>query len=275
VRRPGAYELLEDEGFETLLEFAGGYTAEARTDEVTVTSLAERPATGRVTRYVPADEMDQLELADRDVIRIGSVTEREPVVFLEGALGQEGSQPAGSTRVSRTISADARVSDVARAASSLFTAVSDLENAYLRRAEGEIVPIDLIDLLYGTGSLTADPVVEHEDVLVIPFKQLQVTVLGAVARPGSYPYVPNKTWRYYIEQAGGFNLDLNDRQQVEIVDADDVPVSKDEAIGPEYTIRAARNDARFWYLRTADLTTTTIELFNAIYGLLQTFGLVQ
>jgi protein involved in polysaccharide export with SLBB domain len=164
---------------------------------------------------------------------------------------------------------------VARAASDLFTPASDLENAYLRRDGGSIVPIDLIDLLYGTGSLSADPVLEHEDVLVIPFKQFQVAVLGAVVRPGSYPYVPNKSWRYYVKQAGGINPDLNRGQEVEIRDEEDQVVGKDATIGPEYTIVARRNAVRFWFLRSAELTTTGIDLFNAVYNLLQTFDVVE
>ncbi len=274
VRRPGAYELREDEGFDTLLRFAGGYTAEANRQEISVTSLAEAPDTGRSTAYRSADELGETRLANGDIVAVPSRSERQPVVFLEGALGRDGA-PGAATRISRTISRNVRVSDVARAASELFTPASDLENAYLHRAGGNIVPIDLIDLLYGTGELTANPVLEHEDVLVVPFKQFQVTVLGAVARPGTQPYIPNKSWRYYVRQAGGVNPDLNRGQEIEIRDAQDNVVDPDEAIGPEYTIVAKRNAVRFWFLRSAELATTGIDLFNAVYSLLQTFDIVE
>ncbi|MFW5786320.1 MAG: SLBB domain-containing protein, partial [bacterium] len=261
VRRPGRYELLPDEGVDDLLNFAGGYTRRARQDDVSLTRVGGESRGALTVEYLSQEELEDESLEDGDRIEVASRLDNRPVIFVEGAVSQGGSEPSGSTRLSRTIEADQRLSDFAPSIQGLFTPVSDLDNAYVRRGDLEIIPVDLVDLLHGPGTLSNDPVLQPEDVLVVPFKQFQVTVLGAVNNPGTYPYLPNKSWRYYVEQAGGFNPDLNDRQEVEIVDAEDVPVSKDETIGPEYTIHARRNDARFWYLRTAELTTTTIELF--------------
>jgi polysaccharide biosynthesis/export protein len=275
VRRPGTYELLPNEGVEKLLELAGGYTNRARLGEISLTQITPDARGAQSVAYLSSAELAESELEDGAVISVPSRLENRPVVFVEGAVAAGGGTPTGSTRISRSIRTDQRLSDFAPSIQGLFTPVSDLENAYIRRGELEMIPVDLIDILYGQGSLSNDPVLEPEDVLVVPFKQFRVTVLGAVNSPGSVPYVPNKTWRYYVEQSGGFNPDLNDRQQVKILDADDNEVAKSEAIGPEYTIRAVRNDVRFWYLRSADLATTSINLFNAIFSLLQTFDVVE
>lgn len=269
VRRPGSYELLPEEGISELIEYAGGYTRRARREDIALTRISEQTRAAQNVRYLTREELAGTSLEDGDVIEIPSRLDNRPVVFLEGAIGEGGAPPNGATRISRTIRGDQRLSDFGPAIQGLFTPVSDLENAYIRR-DMEIIAVDLIDLLYGPGTISNDPVLEPEDVLVIPFKQFQVTVLGAVNRPGTYPYVPNKSWRYYIEQAGGFNPDLNDGRAVRILDAEDNEVAKDESIGPEFTIRARRNDVRFWYLRYAGLTTTTIDLVTAILDFIDT-----
>jgi len=274
VRRPGTYELLPEEGAATLLEFAGGMTRTAREDDIRLTRLGEGNQQAVTDHYVTRTELLATALKDQDSVDVPSQLERRPVMYIEGALAESGS-PSGSTRVSRVVRENQRLYDVAQQNQGLFTPVSDLENAYLRRNGNEIIPIDLVDLLHGTGQLTANPVVQPEDVLVIPFKQFQVTVLGGVARPGSYPWVPNRTWSYYVQEAGGLNPDLSGPGAIEVRNAEEVKVDKDEVVGPEYTIVAKRNNVRFWYLRSADLATTTIDLFNAVFSLLQTLNVVS
>jgi len=45
-----------------------------------------------------------------------------------------------------------------------------------------------------------------------------VTVAGAVAVPGRYPYIPDRDWSYYINLAGGFNPERNSSEKVTITD---------------------------------------------------------
>ena len=44
---------------------------------------------------------------------------------------------------------------------------------------------------------------EENDILRIPFKQLFVIVSVAVNQPGKYPYIPDRTYDYYVNLAGG------------------------------------------------------------------------
>jgi protein involved in polysaccharide export with SLBB domain len=55
-------------------------------------------------------------------------------------------------------------------------------------------------MLYDS-SYRSEYYVEANDVLVIPFRQYFVTV----AKPGRYPYMPDRDWEYYIALAGGFD----------------------------------------------------------------------
>ena len=56
------------------------------------------------------------------------------------------------------------------------------------------------------------------DTLIIPFRQYLISVAGAVMDPGRYPYIPDRTWEYYIGLAGGFVNEKNMREVVKIRD---------------------------------------------------------
>ena len=62
--------------------------------------------------------------------------------------------------------------------------------------------MDLSPMLYDA-AFYSDQTVQENDVLVVPFKQYFVSVAGAVLKPGRYPYVPDRTYDYYIGLAGG------------------------------------------------------------------------
>lgn len=55
----------------------------------------------------------------------------------------------------------------------------------IRRATGEVVPLDL-DRLLNRGDRTVNPRVEPGDIIMVPALQNRVMVLGAVSRPGAY-----------------------------------------------------------------------------------------
>ena len=62
--------------------------------------------------------------------------------------------------------------------------------------------------------------VESNDLLVVPFKQYFVTVAGAVKNPGRYPYLPDRSWSYYVGLAGGFDELKNKNQKIDIRNKD-------------------------------------------------------
>ena len=65
---------------------------------------------------------------------------------------------------------------------------------------------DLSKFLYST-DFSSDMPLEQADVVLVPFRQFFVSVAGAVNLPARYPFVPDRTWEYYVSLAGGFNED--------------------------------------------------------------------
>ena len=133
----------------------------------------------------------------------------------------------------------------------LFTATSDLVNAYIIRTDPESesklaktrnIPINLEKILFDVNYYDSE-VVCPNDVLIVPFRQFFVSVAGAVATPGRFPYIPDRDWNYYVGLAGGIDTFKNAFKSVEITDKDGNPLKKDDLIPPEATITVKSNNA--------------------------------
>lgn len=98
---------------------------------------------------------------------------------------------------------------------------------------------------------------------MVPFRQYFVSVSGAVKSPGRFPYIPDRTWDYYIGLAGGFDKTKNKLDSIRIFDIEGSKHSKDEFIGPEYTIEAKTNSFLFFFNQYAPVITTTLSVIAA------------
>lgn len=72
----------------------------------------------------------------------------------------------------------------------------------IRHRNGTTANVDLVQYEIG-GDTTANPFLLDGDVIEVPFKQLEVTIAGAVHRPGSYELVKTKDITELFELAGG------------------------------------------------------------------------
>ncbi len=142
----------------------------------------------------------------------------------------------------------------------LFSSMSDTKNAYLMR-KGEIIYKDFNRIFFDP-TYDEKILLEAEDRIVVPFLQANVTVLGAVLRPGSYPYVPGKTYEYYIGLAGGFDKTRNTGSAVYIEDFTGKALDKKEHILPNSTITAKNNSFIYHFVRYVPLITTTISIIS-------------
>ena len=102
--------------------------------------------------------------------------------------------------------------------------------------------------------------VKENDVLIIPFRQYFVTVAGAVAIPGRYPYIPDRSWDYYVALAGGFNVDKNARSSVINQEITGRRLNKSDVITPESIITAKTNSFLYYFNQYAPIITTTLSL---------------
>ena len=148
----------------------------------------------------------------------------------------------------------------------LFTESSDLENAYILRDNSKI-PLNLQVILYDNEFVSGlSP--EKYDTLIVPFKQSFITVAGAVNKPGRYPYIPDRTWEYYIGLAGGFDKTQNHGEVINIRDMNNRKVSKNGFITPESTITAVTNAPTYYFSIYAPVITTLLSTVSTIFTII-------
>ena len=110
---------------------------------------------------------------------------------------------------------------------------SDIEDAFVvRDGSGEKIPVNLRQLVQSYDP-SKDIPLRPFDRIVIPYRKYVVTVSGAVARPGQYPYVPDRTWRYFVGLAGGFDPTKHVGEALSITDAGDKGKPESQFIEPD------------------------------------------
>ena len=277
VERPGEYELLPGEHLEELLnKFGGGLTQFADVNTISVLRLINLENTSiKSGEYIYLDfnmvfrnNRFDYDLCDYDAVSIASVLRLKPIIFMEGAVRQVEADSAAEvvdeaasrkTVVSFTLGED--YGDIVRRVSSFFSSQSDTGKAYIIRGS-EVLPLNIEDLIYNRiekAGITAEPF----DTVIVPFRLYYVTVAGAVNAPGRFPYVPDRTWEYYIGLAGGFN-EQNGMEAISIQGPDGVKLSKKDVILPETTITAERNGFLYNFNRFAVPVTTLLSITSTI-----------
>ena len=150
---------------------------------------------------------------------------------------------------------------------SWFSATADIKNAYIIRNETTI-PIDISKYLYDY-STTSDIILNEFDTLIIPYKQYFVTVGGSVLKPGRYPYIPDRTYDYYISLAGGILEEKNSNSSVKITDMNGKILSKSDFITPESNIYAKTNSFTYYFSKYAPVVTTILSLVTTTLTIIQ------
>ena len=277
VERPGEYELIEGENLEELINYyGGGLTEFADMDTISVFRLSvpgKHPSDSGDYIYLNYEDIYvrnrfKYVLYDHDTVFIDSVLRLKPIIFMEGAVKQteadtaaEVVDEAASQKTVVVFKNGEDYGDIMRRISNSFSSASDLKNAYIIRDDG-IVPLNIEELIYHRiekSGITAQPF----DTVVVPFRLYYVTVAGAVNAPGRFPYVPDRTWEYYIGLAGGFN-EQNGMEAISIQGPDGVKLSKKDVILPETTITAERNGFLYNFNRFAVPVTTLLSITSTI-----------
>ena len=263
VERPGSYQLLPGENLKELVEYyAGGCTPLADTSRITLVRYVDSRIESGDKIYLAQDDVQaNYGLHHWDAIQIPTIVNLMPVMFVEGAVSQaenELEQASTSNRLTIRFNEGENYASLVQQNQSWFSSISDTQNAYIIR-KGERIPINLNPMLYDS-SYRSTYFVKENDVLIIPFRQYFVTVAGAVAIPGRYPYIPDRSWDYYVALAGGFNVDKNARSSVIIQDITGRRLNKSDVITPESIITAKTNSFLYYFNQYAPIITTTLSL---------------
>lgn len=271
VRKPGTYQLRSGEDLgDVIATYAGGLTVNADATDVTVTRFDVGDEEVSVVEFVNAVTNPDFELLNQDEVTVPNRNDYLPVVFFEGAVGggeEELAEESVSDQLRYQFRPGETLSNAVRSIAGRFTPVSDLENAYLLR-ETVIGPIavDLRDFLYSR-SLENDILLQPLDRIVVPFRQFFVTVSGAVALPGQYPYIPDRTFEYYLGLAGGTdpNRNIGSRPRITTVDGERRRPGDD--IEPEDDIFFPTNNPLAYLSPFATVVGTTVSLVSLILTL--------
>ena len=274
VERPGTYQLLEGEDLEDLVRsYGGGFTKLADAAHLQITRWGQGGAAE--TLYVnDASQPAHVELRDLDVVRVPSVEQRLQVVYFEGAIATaEGQSTTGKGdtfgRIRYAFADGEMLSSALTVLFGRLSAASDLENAYVVRSDtSERIPVDIRSLVQGYDA-TKDLPLRPFDRIVIPYRTYVVTVSGAVTRPGQYPYVPNRSWRYYVELAGGFDPARHVGETLTITDASDRIQHESRTIEADDKILVPTNNPFYFTPPVIQIVGALAAVVSAVVAVLQ------
>jgi protein involved in polysaccharide export with SLBB domain len=264
VERPGFYQLLPGEHLRELIErYASNLTPVADPSRIELVRYLDSASDSGDKLYLSGRSIaENYPLRHLDVVTVPAITDLTPVMFVEGAVrGSEALESAESNAANRLtvqFNQGENYASLARRNRIWFTAISDTRNAYIVRGE-ERIPLDINPMLYDS-SYRSRYFVERNDILIVPFRQYFVTVAGAVALPGRYPYIPDRSWDYYVALAGGFVREKNSREAVKIKDIGGKMMRKEDPITPETTITAQTNAGLYYFSRYAPVVTTLLSI---------------
>ena len=279
VTMPGTYQLLPGEELPDLISgYAKGLTSLAEASRIRIIRLVSSDSSVGESLYVDGSKNGGLngQLQDRDSVIVSSRQEFLPIVSFEGAVGistpnsgESADSPDVSNRVQYPFHPGTTLSTAVLALRKQFSAISDIRNAYLRRAaDGRTIPVNLENFLHRY-DFRGDLVLEPNDVIIVPFRQFFVSVSGSVYSPGRYPYVPDRSWAYYVSLAGGVNEERNNGRNHKVYNLEGQQRSLSDLIQPEDRIVIPANSFLYNFGRISTILTTTISVASLALGIIQ------
>jgi polysaccharide biosynthesis/export protein len=261
VERPGQYELLPGENLKELVEIYGnGLKLTADTSRIQLYRLSGEANSGKIS-YTDVNAITHdMPLLCYDEVTINSYEDLKSAMFVEGAItgSTVSTTLTGSNRRTVTFIRGENYASLIRDIKNWFSASSDTSKAYIIRStpvgideNGKMqyridkIPLNLDSMLYDSSYYSTE-YVQPNDTLLIPFRQFFVSVAGAVKSPGRFPYIPDRTWKYYVGLAGGIDTYQNMFEVMDIRSIDQTKLSKKDFIPPEATITVQQNSG--WYI---------------------------
>lgn len=279
VKRPGFYELLDGENLKSLIDLYGdGFTPFSDLSRIELTRvLNDKDSYGEKIYLNKEDYEKDFNLICYDSVTVSSLKDLSLHVFVEGAVLDSALKTGTALNVSKKLSFSfSEGEDYAffiRKNKDILTEVSDLENVYIIR-DGEKIAMNLLPILYDA-TYYSKIEMKNNDTLLIPFKQFFVSVSGAVYQPGRYPYIPDRTWDYYIGLAGGFIKEKNAGNAIVITDVNGKKYKKSEFIKPEMTIEAKSNSRFYYFNQYAPIVTTILSAVSTSISILAVTGVIN
>lgn len=198
VKRPMYIEMKENETLSNLIEYAGGFTSGAYTDNVTVVRQNGR---NFEVRTVESDDFSSFKMEDGDEVTVSKLNSfYENRIAINGAVYQPGTYEFGG--------------DVKTVRQLVAKAGGLLPDAFLNRAvlhrEHPDKSLEVISINLGRVMSGQDPDItlqKNDELYVTSESDLQergdMKIFGMVANPGTFPFAKNTTVEDLIIMAGG------------------------------------------------------------------------
>ena len=198
VKRPMIYEMKSDESMETLLKYAGNFSADAYKNHV---SVIRRSGKEYSVATVDRNDFTRFCVQDGDVVTVDSILNRYANrLEIKGAVYHPGVYEfSGKLNTVRQLveKAEGIMADAFTARAVLYRQRENLTS--------EVLSVNIEGILAGT---SPDIPLRKNDVLYIPSihdlkDRGNIHIFGEVGNPGEYPYADNMTLEDLIITAGG------------------------------------------------------------------------
>ena len=198
VKRPMIYEMKSDESMETLLKYAGNFSADAYRNHV---SVIRRSGKEYSVATVDRNDFTRFRVQDGDVVTVDSILNRYANrLEIKGAVYHPGVYEfSGKLNTVRQLveKAEGIMADAFTARAVLYRQRENLTS--------EVLSVNIEGILAGT---SPDIPLRKNDVLYIPSihdlkDRGNIHIFGEVGNPGEYPYADNMTLEDLIITAGG------------------------------------------------------------------------
>lgn len=209
VKRPGIFELLENESFADLLRFSGDFTESAFKARIKVLKNTD---TERKIADITSGQFEIYKPSTGDKYFVDRVLERfANRVAIEGAVFRPGQfELEPGMKLSQLISKAEGVKEDAF-----------MERGYITRLkpdnQTEVISFDVAGILNGTSpdiSLLREDIISISSIFDLK-EEYKVSIDGEVREPGVFDYAENMTLEELILKAGGFT-EAATAQRVEI-----------------------------------------------------------
>jgi protein involved in polysaccharide export with SLBB domain len=209
VKRPGIFEVLGNEEFAQVLQYAGGFSDNAYTAMVKVVQKNERE---KSVKDISNEDYNNYKPKGGDVITVSKIINRyQNRVTLTGAVYRPDVYE---------LTPSMRVADLVKRADGLK------EDAFIGRAQlirtkpnllKEMISVNLTKAL--SGDQKENILLQREDELYINSilelrDSLTIDLLGEVRAPGKFNYIDSMTVKDLILMAGGFTYAANKHVEV-------------------------------------------------------------
>jgi protein involved in polysaccharide export with SLBB domain len=209
IKRPAIFEMKDKEDFNTLLNFAGGFTERAYKARVKVLSNTD---TERKISDIVAEDFSTYLPKSGDKYFVNEILDRfENRVTLNGAVFRPGQYELteGLTLKTLILKAEGLKEDAFRNRAFITRLLPDNQT--------ELVSFDLQKVMDGTAE---DIILRREDQISISSifdlkEEFQVTINGEIRRPGQFKYYENMSLEELIILAGGLNVS-GSSQRIEV-----------------------------------------------------------